>query len=99
MVYDLCKKIPKGKVSTYGEIAKSMNTKAYRAVGRALACNPYAPKIPCHRILSSKGELHGFQGKKDKTALKAKKELLEKEGIQFNGDLAVNFKNVFYKLR
>jgi|SRR3989344_7890599 len=98
-VYEICKKIPIGKVSTYKEIARLMNTKAYRAVGKALSCNPYAPKVPCHRILNSKGELHGFKGKKDKIALKSKKELLEKEGIQFNGNLVVNFKNVFYKLR
>ena len=98
-VYELCKKIPKGRVSTYKSIAEAMNTEAYRAVGRALACNPYAPIVPCHRILSSRGELHGFKGKKDKMSLKSKKELLEKEGVKFNGDFVVNFKNVFYKLR
>lgn len=98
-VYEICKKIPKGRVSTYKSIAEVMNTKAYRAVGRALACNPYAPIVPCHRILNSKGELYGFKGKKDKISLKLKKELLEMEGIEFNGNFVVNFKNVFYKLR
>lgn len=98
-VYDLCKKIPRGRVSTYGEIAKAMDSKAYRAVGRTLKNNQHPDVVPCHRVLNSKGELYGFKGKKDKMSLKSKKELLEQEGIRFDGDFVVNFKNVFYKLR
>ena len=45
-VYKLCKKIPKGKISTYKIIANKLNTKAYRAVGNALNKNPYAPIVP-----------------------------------------------------
>ncbi|MBI4158852.1 MGMT family protein [Candidatus Woesearchaeota archaeon] len=97
-VYEICKKIPKGRLSTYGEIGKAMRTKAYRSVGRALSYNPYA-KVPCHIVLNSKVELHGFKGKKDEIALKSKKEILDREGIKFKGNLVVNFKNVFYKLR
>lgn len=92
-VWNLCKKIPKGKVSTYGEIARTLNSKAYRAVGNALNKNPYAPIVPCHRIINSKGELHGFA-----TGLKAKKKLLEKEGIKIKGNKVVNFKKFLYRL-
>src|SRR3989344_4483691 len=98
-VYELTRKIPKGKVSTYKSIADALGVKAYRAVGNALKKNPYAPDVPCHRVLNSKGELHGFQGKKTKTALDNKKRLLEQEGIEFRGNSVVNFKKVFYKLR
>ncbi|MCK5107770.1 MAG: MGMT family protein, partial [Nanoarchaeota archaeon] len=59
-VYSLCKKIPRGKVSTYGEIAKALNSKCARAVGNALNKNPYAPKVPCHRVVKSNGKVGGF---------------------------------------
>ena len=54
-VYFLTKKVPKGRVTTYKELAKKLKTKAYRAVGQALKCNPYAPKVPCHRVVKSVG--------------------------------------------
>ena len=51
--YRLISKIPKGKISTYKEIALALNTKAYRAVGNAMASNPSPITIPCHRIINS----------------------------------------------
>ena len=80
-VYTLCKQIPKGKVTTYRAIAEALNTKAYQAIGQALKRNPYAPNVPCHRVISSTGNLHGFKGKRKGKALQEKKKLLEKEGI------------------
>jgi methylated-DNA-[protein]-cysteine S-methyltransferase len=80
-VYELCKKVPKGKVTTYKAIAQKMRTKAYRAVGQALNRNPYAPKVPCHRVVSSKGHLHGFA-----SGLKAKAKLLKKEGVEIKNN-------------
>jgi methylated-DNA-[protein]-cysteine S-methyltransferase len=77
-VLNLCKRIPKGKVSTYKEIAKALNTKAYRAVGNALKHNKNAPIIPCHRVISSDGSLGGYQGKLNS---KKKIDMLKKEGI------------------
>ena len=75
--YELLSKVPKGKVTTYQELAKALNTKAYRAVGNAMNKNPYAPKVPCHRVVNSNGNLGGFaQG------LNKKIELLRKEGIE-----------------
>jgi methylated-DNA-[protein]-cysteine S-methyltransferase len=78
-VYKLCQKIPKGKISTYKEIAKKLNSKAYRAVGNALNKNPYAPKVPCHRVIKTNGEVGGFA-----SGTKNKIKLLEKEGIKIN---------------
>ena len=42
-----------------------MKTKAYRAVGNALKNNPYAPKVPCHRVINSNGTIGGYKGKKN----------------------------------
>jgi|SRR3989344_7642178 len=80
-VYELCSKVPKGKVTTYKAIAEAMGTKAYRAVGRALNKNPYAPKVPCHRVISSDGSLGGFA-----TGIKNKVKLLKKEGIKMENN-------------
>ena len=76
-VYDACKKIPKGKVSTYGEIAKYIgNPDSSRAVGNALSVNPFAPKVPCHRVVKGDGTLGGFA-----TGLENKIALLKEEGV------------------
>ncbi len=76
-VYDACSKIPKGKVSTYKAIAGSLGGRAYRAVGSALNKNPYAPKVPCHRVVNSDGRVGGFaRGTKEKIIM------LEKEGVK-----------------
>ena len=91
-VYNLCKKIPKGKISTYKILANKLNSKAYRAVGNALNKNPYAPKVPCHRVINSQGYLHGFAH-----GLKAKKMLLEKEGIKIKDYKVLDFNKVLYK--
>ena len=59
-VYNLVSKVPKGKVVTYGQIAKKLNSKAYRAIGTAMNKNPYAPKVACHRVINSDGKIGGF---------------------------------------
>jgi methylated-DNA-[protein]-cysteine S-methyltransferase len=61
-IWALCKKIPKGKVTTYKEIGKAINSKAYRAIGQALKRNPLAPDVPCHRVVSSDASLCGYNG-------------------------------------
>ena len=72
-------KIPKGKVKTYKEVAIAIkNPYSARAVGNAVAKNPYAPKIPCHRVIKSDGSLGGYSGK---GGIKTKRKLLRKEGI------------------
>ena len=74
--YNLLRKVPKGKVTTYKALANALNTKAYRAVGNAMNKNPYAPVVPCHRVINSNGELGGFA-----SGINNKIKLLEKEGI------------------
>jgi O-6-methylguanine DNA methyltransferase len=75
-VYEIVKKIPKGKVLTYKEVAKRAgNAKASRAVGNILNKN-HDPKIPCHRVIRSDGKLGGYN-----LGAKKKKEILKKEGF------------------
>lgn len=60
-VYDFVKTIPKGKTVTYKEVAIAIgHSKAYRAVGNALNKNPFAPAVPCHRVIRSDGQIGGF---------------------------------------
>ena len=78
-VWEYLKSIPKGTVKTYKEVAIGINRpKSARAVANACAKNPYAPKIPCHRVIRSDGSLGGYSGK---GGAKTKKLLLKREGI------------------
>ena len=79
-VWNYIKTIPKGNVKTYKEVAIGINRpKSARAVANACGKNPYAPKIPCHRVIRTDGTLGGYSGV---GGVKAKKLLLEKEGFQ-----------------
>ncbi|MBI4983289.1 MGMT family protein [Candidatus Woesearchaeota archaeon] len=76
-------KIPKGKVTTYKEIGKELGSgQVYRAVGVALKKNPYAPLVPCHRVIKADGSIGGYKGKTSGKAIKEKIKLLRKEGIK-----------------
>ena len=62
-VWNYLKTIPKGKIKTYKEVANAIGMpKAARAVANACGKNPYAPKIPCHRVIRSDGGLGGYSG-------------------------------------
>ena len=77
-VWNYLKKIPKGKVKTYREVAIAINKpKSSRAVANACARNPYAPLIPCHRVIRSDGVIGGYSAP---GGIKAKKRRLKKEG-------------------
>lgn len=71
--------IPYGKTASYGWVARQISTRAYRAVGNALARNPFPIVIPCHRVVRSDRTLSGFQG-----GLTMKQKLLEMEGVEFD---------------
>ena len=69
-------KIPRGQVRSYKWVSERAGSKAYRAVGQALSKNPYAPHVPCHRVIASDGTIGGYSGGLDK-----KRRLLREEGI------------------
>ena len=78
-VWNYLKTIRKGTVKTYKQVAIAINRpKSARAVANAVGKNPFAPKIPCHRVIRSDGSLGGYSGK---GGLKTKKLLLKREGI------------------
>ena len=79
-VWTYLRKIPRGSVKTYSQVAKDIGKPlAVRAVANAIGKNPYAPKIPCHRVIRSDGSLGGYSGK---GGVKTKKFLLKREGIK-----------------
>jgi methylated-DNA-[protein]-cysteine S-methyltransferase len=78
-VWNYLKKIPKGKLRTYSQVAKAINKPlAVRAVANAIGKNPFPPIIPCHRVVRSDGSLGGYSGKGGVTIKKA---LLKKKKI------------------
>ena len=78
-VWNYLKKIPKGSVKTYKQVAIAINKpKSARAIANACARNPYAPKVPCHRVIRSDGGIGGFSAP---GGSKAKKRILKKEGF------------------
>ena len=78
-VWVYLRKIPLGSVKTYSQVAKAIGKPhAVRAVANAVGKNPYAPKIPCHRVIRSDGSLGGYSGK---GGVKTKRLMLKKEGI------------------
>jgi len=95
-VYDILRKVPKGRVTTYKEIAKAVDTKAYQAIGQILKRNPYAPDVPCHRVVRSDGTIGGFRGRREGKAVTDKKNMLKKEGIEFERDRIKEFEVVLF---
>ena len=89
-VYDLLLKIPAGKVSTYGDLAKALgNPSASRAIGRILGENPNPIQVPCHRVVMSNGRVGGYAYGTAK-----KRQLLENEGVSFINGTVRDFSNV-----
>ncbi len=86
-VYDLLLRIPEGRVTTYGDIARALGCRGgSRAVGRILNKNPSPITVPCHRVVMSDGSIGGYAlGKR------RKKELLAKEGLRILGDMTDDF--------
>ena len=83
-VYKATSRIPHGKVATYGWVARQIGCRSAQAVGGALRVNPFAPKVPCHRVIASDGSLHGFAGHTSGPLLAKKRRLLQEEGIAFD---------------
>lgn len=90
--YKILRKVPAGSVTTYGDLARQMGTKAFRAVGRAMNKNPYAPEVPCHRVVCSDGKLGGYAfGTLKKTAI------LKREGVTVRNGKIINFKERLHR--
>ena len=88
-VYAALEQVPRGRVTTYKRLAEQLGCRSCRAVGQALKRNPYAPTVPCHRVIASDLTPGGFMGQRGGAALRRKLDLLAAEGVGFHaGKLA-----------
>lgn len=85
-VYEATRRIPGGMVSTYGALAARVGRGNARAVGTALSKNPFAPEVPCHRVVRADGSLGGFNGQTEGPEMLRKRGMLEAEGVRFLPD-------------
>ena len=76
--------IPAGKTITYSALARQVGCSSALAVGQALKRNPFAPEVPCHRVLSADGSMGGYLGRREGEALELKRQLLKKEAEKSN---------------
>jgi methylated-DNA-[protein]-cysteine S-methyltransferase len=85
-VYNIVRRVPKGKVITYKRVAeKAGSPRAYRAVGSLMHRNPFS-SVPCHRVVKSDGSVGGFS-----SGVRRKIMLLKKEGLRFRGKRILEF--------
>ena len=92
-IYKKLLKVPKGQITTYGELAKSVGLKnGQRAVGKIMNKNPYPVIIPCHRVVMSTGKIGGYAyGEHVKT------KMLSDEGIKIQNGKVVDLENIIYR--
>lgn len=88
-VYAALKRVPRGRVITYAALARRVGCRSPRAVGQALRANPFAPEVPCHRVIASDLSPGGFAGQRRGRELARKLTMLAAEGVVFrDGRLA-----------
>lgn len=78
-VYLALLEVPAGETITYGELARRIGCRSAQAVGQALKRNPFAPEVPCHRVIAADGSLGGYNGRRDGEELDRKRQLLNSE--------------------
>lgn len=90
--YEKLRTVPRGRVTTYKELAHALGSRAYRGVGTAMKNNPEIPKTPCHRVVNSDGRVGEYAaGGKG-----AKIEILESEGIKILDGKVVDFEKKLF---
>ena len=91
--YKALKQIPSGKVISYSGLAEMVGRpKAHRAVGNAMNNNPFAPEVPCHRVVKSNGDLGGFS-----SGSRRKIKRLQEEGVKVVDNKIVDFESILFK--
>ena len=71
--------VPAGATITYGELARRIGCRSAQAVGQALKRNPFAPEVPCHRVIAANGSLSGYFGEREGEMVERKRRLLNEE--------------------
>ena len=90
--YQLLLRVPKGRVTTYKDLAEAMGTRAYRAVGQAMNRNPRLIEVPCHRVVCRDGEIGGYA-----LGVEKKIELIQKEGVVVKGNRVEGMEGILYR--
>lgn len=80
--------VPRGETISYGELARRIGCRSAQAVGQALRRNPFAPEVPCHRVIAKDGSLCGFGGQRSGENLEKKKRLLDEDRVNNSLGLA-----------
>ena len=92
-IYKKLLEVPKGKITTYGELAKAVGLKnGQRAVGKIMNKNPYPVIIPCHRVVKSDGKVGGYAYGEE-----IKSDMLTREGIVIKNGKILNLENKIYR--
>lgn len=73
--------VPRGTTISYKELGRKIGCRSPQAIGQALKRNPFAPDVPCHRVISSNGTIGGFHGQREGSMIEKKRHLLEMEGV------------------
>ena len=95
-VYDAVSQVPRGKVTTYKLVARHIGCGSARAVGQALRRNPFAPAVPCHRVIASDLSLGGFGGQRQGENIRRKIELLRNEGVSIAGGKLADLSHLYH---
>ena len=92
-VYKKLLEVPKGKVTTYGELAKAIGLKnGQRVIGRIMSKNPYPVIVPCHRVIKSDGKIGGYAWGE-----KVKAKMLSNEGIRIKNGKILDVEKAIYR--
>ena len=92
-IYKKLLEVPKGKITTYGELAKAVGLKnGQRAVGKIMNKNPYPVIIPCHRVIKSDGKIRGYAYGEE-----IKSNMLAREGIAIKNGKILDLENTIYR--
>jgi len=92
-VYKKLLQVPKGKITTYGDLAKAVGLQnGQRAIGKIMNKNPYPVIIPCHRVVRSNGTIGGYAFGQD-----VKTSMLIKEGIKIHNRKILDFGKIIYR--
>ena len=94
LIYKLLKQVPKGRVTTYKALAKAAGSpNSARAIGGIMRSNPYAPFVPCHRVVYNDGRLGGYDGLR---RVRDKLKMLEEESVQVKDGRIVDFGKCYF---
>lgn len=80
-VYLALLEVPRGTTITYRELGERIGCRSAQAIGQALKRNPFAPYVPCHRVIASNGAVGGFHGQTEGAMIQKKLRLLREEGV------------------